>query len=284
MTRPDGISVLTLTSAGRQRHLDHLIGALIRSERHPDELVLTQMGGRAPWVPQCLPFPATIVPATDRCRSLGGARNAAARAAGYEKLVFLDVDCIPSRSLVGAYGRALERSNGIVMGPVRYLPSRARLPTSDLDLRSISSEHPQRTCPVGRGTQAEDRYELFWSLSFATRASIFLELGGFDASLEGYGGEDTDLAFQARAAGVPLTWVAEAESFHQFHPKSDPPIEHVDSIVRNARTFRRKWGTWPMEDWLEGFAELGLVDWDPEANKLRVKDRGGGDQEDRRSL
>ena len=75
----------------------------------------------------------------------------------------------------------------------------------------------------------------------------------------GYGGEDTDFGRTALAAGVGLGWVGAARAFHQHHPVSSPPVEHLDAILRNGRLYHRRWGRWPMTGWLEAFEEQGLV-------------------------
>ena len=84
-------------------------------------------------------------------------------------------------------------------------------------------------------------------------------VGGFDETYTGYGGEDTDFGQRARAAGLDLQWVGGADAYHQHHPVSDPPVEHLDDILRNGRRFADRWGFWPMEGWLRAFAERGLV-------------------------
>jgi hypothetical protein len=53
--------------------------------------------------------------------------------------------------------------------------------------------------------------------------------------------------------------VGGAHAFHQFHPTADPPVQHVDDIVRNARVFHRRWGWWPMQGWLAGFEQAGMI-------------------------
>ena len=40
---------------------------------------------------------------------------------------------------------------------------------------------------------------------------------------------------------------------------SDPPVEHVADIVRNANLFHERWGWWPMAGWLEAFDARGLA-------------------------
>ena len=73
------------------------------------------------------------------------------------------------------------------------------------------------------------------------------------------GGEDTDLGRTAIARGVGLGWVGGARAYHQHHPVSSPPVEHLDDILRNGRLFHERWGEWPMTGWLEEFERRGLV-------------------------
>ena len=116
----------------------------------------------------------------------------------------------------------------------------------------------------------ESRVELFWSLAFAVAPATHARVGGFDPGYVGYGAEDTDYAFRARAAGVPLAWVGDAWAHHQHHPVSSPPVEHLSDIARNARRFRARWGTWPMRGWLTAFADTGLIRWHEQGTSLEV--------------
>lgn len=40
-----------------------------------------------------------------------------------------------------------------------------------------------------------------------------------------------------------------------------PPVRHLDVILSNAAIFHRRWGEWPMTTWLQGFADLGLLEY-----------------------
>ena len=86
----------------------------------------------------------------------------------------------------------------------------------------------------------------------------------------GYGGEDTDLAFRLRQHGVALRWCPFAEAVHLYHPVEEPPVSHLHDIVANARRFHRRWGIWPMPNWLGAFAEAGLVRWERDGEVLEV--------------
>ena len=196
---------------------------------------------------------------------LARARNAGAEAAfegGADLVVFLDVDCLASRTLLSGYEEAATEHTGadLLCGPVSYLPplEPGRTAYSDADLLA-ARPHPERPAP-GPGEIMPCRdMRLFWSLSFATDRATWSRVGGFDEAYMGYGAEDTDLGQRAATAGVRCWWVGSAVAYHQWHPVSDPPVEHLESIVRNANIFRHRWGWFPMEGWLEAFEQRELA-------------------------
>lgn len=259
----------------RTEHLANVLRGLARQSRIPDEVVVVVMGGQDPEgrVPELgLPLTYVRMPVTDGQLPLASARNTGAETASADRLIFLDVDCIPGAELVGRYADALDVHELLLMGEVRYLePDATAERWDEAVLRRRSQPHPARIAPGTEGLILTDRHELFWSLSFAVRRDTFLTtIGGFDPALDGYGGEDTDLAFTARAQGVPLAWLGAAVAYHQHHETFAPPLQHLASIVANATVFRRKWGVWPMEGWLTAFHELGLVWFDPEDDRLEL--------------
>ncbi|UXA13477.1 glycosyltransferase family 2 protein [Mycobacterium sp. SMC-8] len=263
-------AVITIVH-GRHRHLraqirglqcstepvdDHVVVALgdpdvvavAESERHPGYVVSC---------PAAAPLP------------LARARNAGARSAldrGAELLIFLDVDCIPSAVLTGRYraaARRAEHRDALLCGPVTYLPPAG---PAGYDLATLDDHrrpHAARPSPPDGTVLPTTDYALFWSLSFAVRAGTWDRIGGFCEEYVGYGGEDTDFGQCAAARGVPMCWVGGAHAFHQHHPVENPPVRHLDDIVRNAHIYHRRWGTWPMGGWLDAFAEQGLISRDP---------------------
>jgi N-acetylglucosaminyl-diphospho-decaprenol L-rhamnosyltransferase len=196
---------------------------------------------------------------------LAAARNLGVRTAlerGADVVVLLDVDCLAGHRLVEAYAEVVTaRPRWIWSGPVTYLPPAPPdgYPEDPAELAAWDAPHPARPCPApGELVHSVDP-DLFWSLSFAVAASTWRHLGGFCEDYVGYGGEDTDLARTALALGIGLGWVGGARAFHQHHPVSSPPVEHLDDILRNGRLFHERWGEWPMGGWLEEFERRGLV-------------------------
>lgn len=196
-------------------------------------------------------------------RNLARTRNATAGAAiddGADFLIFIDADCIPGPDLVAGYVDAYRRRPGFFYcGPVTYLDPP---PPGGYNLAELPvAPHAARPNP-GPGellTGTDEQWNLFWSLSFATDAAMWQSSGGFDESFTGYGGEDTDFAYRQRELGRRICWVGGAHAFHQWHPVSSPPWEHLDDILVNAARFHGKWGVWPMGGWLREFEKAGAI-------------------------
>ncbi|WP_375483123.1 glycosyltransferase family 2 protein [uncultured Jatrophihabitans sp.] len=197
---------------------------------------------------------------------VAAARNAGAAealAAGATELVFLDVDCLPAPDLLEHYTEALTRhTDAVLCGPVTYLPPLAGRDWRVDDPTLLRAPHAARPDPAPGAVLPLDA-ALFWSLSFALTAGTWARLGGFWAGYVGYGAEDTDFGVHVVTSGVPLLMVGGADAYHQHHPVSRPPVEHVDDIVRNSEVYLRRNGSLPMSGWLDAFAADGLVETGP---------------------
>ncbi|WP_260853258.1 glycosyltransferase family 2 protein [Kocuria palustris] len=266
-TRPvaatrSSLHVVTVCSIGRRGHLLRQLEAVRRWL--PDAVHHTVQIGPEPFD---VPGSRGLERTGPGPVNLAAARNAAGDAAardGAEVIVFLDADCVPGPELGPAYAAAAAEHPGVLCGPVTYLRAEDR--GCELSrLPALRSPHPARPDPpageVRRASPAQR--VLFWSLSFALTSATWRELrrrfGGFCERFTGYGGEDTDFAMSLAHEGIPLQWVGGADAFHQWHPVSSPPVEHLDDILRNGEVFARRWGWWPMEGWFEAFEQRGLV-------------------------
>lgn len=264
------MSVLTIVR-NRTGHLAKLIEGLERSTRLPAELIVVDMGSTPPVAVTETAFPIEIHRLAAERLPLAASRNLAARHAVSEKLLFLDVDCIPMAGLIEEMSSALAEHAALICAEVLYLgPEDARGPWNEEDLKRRAKPHPVRPFPAS-GVRREDNAGLFWSLAFGIEKSRFSALGGFDEAFTGYGAEDTDFGFRVQAAGIPLLFMGGAGAFHQHHGSEDPPLGHFDDIVRNAQLFRARWNFWPMEGWLRTFADRGLIEFGP--NTLTVISR-----------
>jgi hypothetical protein len=257
------IAVLTVASAARRAHLERQRAVL--AEVAPDVVrVEAFLDAELPDGIRDAGTRTLHVPPGPQGLRVGAGRNAAAASAiadGAQLLVFLDVDCLPGPEIFARYAdAAAAHPDAVLAGPVTYLASVQR--PEVVDLPSVTRPHRARPAlPAGETRIADAReYDLFWSLSFAVTPATWERLGGFHDAYEGYGAEDTDLAWTARAVGVPLVWTGGADAYHQWHPVSSPPWQHLDDILRNGAAFHRRWGVWPMGGWIEAFAAAGAIE------------------------
>jgi GT2 family glycosyltransferase len=261
---------------GRHRHLlrQH---ASLASGTLPDHYVVVAMDDPAveAWTTTCEPHPQVIrAPQDPRGLPLAAARNAGFTRAlelGAEVLIGLDVDCLVGSATVGAYRAVVsDRPDVLWSGPTTYLPVTAR-DCDPADLDALDDPHPARPSPA-RGTQwVGGNPDHFWSLSFASHATAWQAVGGFCERYAGYGAEDTDLAHTWQHSGRTLGWVGDARTYHQYHPTQEPPVQHLDDILRNGAIFAERWGRWPMGGWLTEFETRGLVDPTPDGGWVRSR-------------
>ena len=251
------LSVLTLVR-GRRDHLVNLIAGLSASTQQPDELVIAYMQDEPhAGLPETA-FPVRMVLVPGEPMPLAAARNRAAEEARGETLVFLDVDCIPSPTLIARYAETA--GEGVRLGEVLYLPAGAvdnGVDAAKLDRLGV--RHPAKPAIAPDEIRPTPNHGELWGLSFALSAADWRAAGGMDERYVGYGAEETDFAARLERAGVPMAWVGGARAWHQHHAVHVPPYQHFDAILRNATLFRATWGRWCMDYWLGQFVDRGMI-------------------------
>jgi len=283
--RPNGATRIVVVTVVRGRH-DHLRAqhrSLAAGRRPPDHVVVVAMAdpevagivASGPLADRTSVLPVEAGPRLPLARARNTGAGAALSADPTALLIFLDVDCLVGPGLVEGYFDAWQRTRvgrNLFAGTVGYLPPPDG-PTYDERQIAGTPPHPARPIPAPREVLAAPDLRLFWSLSFALDGPTWRAVGGFDEAYDGYGAEDTDFGQRAQGAGARMWWVGDAHAFHQWHPVSRPPVEHLADIVRNANRFHDRWGWFPMEGWLDDFARAGLVDWEPARGRLALTER-----------
>lgn len=264
------VSVLTLNK-NRTSHLTNLIKGLNRSSKMPDELIIVDMSDNpvkfsSPY------FPIKTIHLTSPDLELSKMRNLAANTAKSEKLLFLDVDCIPSYNFVDIMSDILDKYKEPLSVKVIYLPENCIdneaefLPTEAVLLQKGASLH--RYFNPNKDMIAS--FESFWTLAFAVRKSIFEEIGGFCEDFKGWGGEDTEFAYRAQTKNIKHRMIGKTKVFHQHHAVGDFPFVHFRSIVANAKTFYDIWGVWIMQEQLNLFKEHGYIDFNEKHSTIEI--------------
>lgn len=255
---------LIITVSGRLDHLKNQLKGVKSCIVAPSEIIIVAINEPELMLGEFSELPIQIIRLEGDQKKLpiAKARNRGVRGAKYDSLFFLDVDCIPDETYFDEMASYIN-DNRVLMGTPYYLP-KGEPPIVDFT-KAIS--HPHR--PEITQSRSEIDFNLFWSLCFAMTRKCFDNVGGFDENFLGYGGEDTDFAWSLRDAGMEF-WLVTARVYHQQHPVSIPPLGHLQAIVNNSNYFFTKRGVWIMENWLEAFTIMGLIDWNQKSTEIRL--------------
>jgi hypothetical protein len=170
------------TAHGRTLHLRRQLDGLSRSARLPDVHIVVAIDD--PAVSEVVAASGSPAHVVHRENGPGPLAVASARNIGALKaldhnadlLVFLDVDCIPGRNMLGRYHEAVvdpEHRPALLCGPVTYLPPLQDGEGYPVALEHVINPHPARPAPRAGEVIATADYALFWSLSFALTASTW---------------------------------------------------------------------------------------------------------------
>lgn len=227
--RPPMVSVV-VPYYDAQHLLDLLLTALTLQTHPADrmEVVVADDGSPRPPDVGALAglLPVTVVGQPDLGRRPAAARNLGATAATGDVLVFLDGDTIPTPGYVEAIGRLPALlPDALVSGHRRHADLAPLTPAQLRGWFTGDAAGPQETpAPAWLselyrrtgGLVVDDRrtYEGVISAVMACPARLFDEIGGFDRTIDMYGGEDWELAYRVQNAGAVLAHAPHAHAWH----------------------------------------------------------------------
>lgn len=137
------------------------------------------------------------------------ARNAGAKAANGEIIVFIDSDCISQPDFLEKLTAPLKSGDAdTAKGAYK---TRQKSPAA----RFAQLEFEERYARLSR----QPRIDFVDSYAMAIRKSMFDESGGFDGSFPRADNEDVDLSYRLGKLGARMVFVPDAVVFHQ-HPQS----------------------------------------------------------------
>ena len=206
--------------------------AALESQTYPRgmfEVVIVDDGSRTPpEPPRSTPFDIMVVRQKRRGFGLARARNAGARAAAHDLLVFLDQDMLPEAGWLAAHARWHHAAGDLLtQGAYAYVDvddvEPAGIRERPGSLRELFAGRPADPSFVephlsrtrGLTTRDDDLFRVLSGANLGIGRAFFELLGGFDESFTRWGGEDTEIGWRAWTRGGVLAPVPDAFTWHQ---------------------------------------------------------------------
>ena len=189
------------------------------------EAVVVDDGSRPPLARPDSALDLRVVRLEDRGFGLARARNAGARAAAKDILIFLDADIVAAPGLVAAHARWHHAiADALTLGFCRSVAA-AGIDADDIRVAGPAALFADRPGDppwnahhmAGTGEMTARRDDLFRAVTgnnFGISRAFFEEAGGFDETFERYGGEDTEFGYRVQARGGLLVPVRAAAGWH----------------------------------------------------------------------
>lgn len=223
------------------------------------------------------PFPVSVV-RLERALAFGAGRgrNAAARAASGDLLMFLDADIVPERQVVASYARwFIDRTDVMAMGLCRFVDMEeltdeefcrlvaedglgAHFDGNEIDDQEWREKTFRRTDDLR--IEAVDAFRIVVGATFAITDAQYWAAGGFrELGIRGI--EDTEFGYRVHANGAVMVLDRDAVHWHQGRRNMNLDRNSTSSRRSRWQNFWRALGKDPIRHEREPYVERLLPVW-----------------------
>lgn len=222
------LSVIVLTSPGRESNLQACLQAIERQTAVPDEIILIDDGSEGgERVAKSFDLPLAYHWRPNDAR-LAWSRNQGARMASRRGLVFVDSDAILNPLALASYAAALDElpEHAIFGYHANVREATDLYPSAILNGLTVHAEDQRFPWIAGKGLTVHPHLlqrpmDFAWSCNFALRAEVFWAVGGFaEERFSGWGYEDVDLGYRLSDAGAAIYFSLDAWAETLPHSRS----------------------------------------------------------------
>jgi GT2 family glycosyltransferase len=200
----------------------------------------------AAWAPR---FPHGIQHVTQEKKGFRRARilNRAIHVSRFDRVIFLDMDCLPHRDFVGNHLAYLQTGTAITGRRVDI--SRDAVPTTEqIRERGLGFSPPAllRLWLQGKAKRIEHGFvsPIFYEsthaaligCNFSLHKSDLQSLNGFNEEFEGWGGEDTELDLRLHFMGAKIRNLRnKVIEYHLTHEHREVDAHQVEAVLQRTR-------------------------------------------------
>ncbi len=214
--------------------------AALRDQRHPANLVQVVVADDGSAAPPVLPPGVEMVTHPDRGFRVARIRNLAARVARHEVLVFLDADTTPEPDYLARITRLPGTlPEAVVVGRRRHADLAGVPPGADVRFAGLARvlDEPawlRQAYRDSRDLLDADEMSFRFVIGAVSACSrwLFEQTGGFDETIESYGGEDWEWAHRAWTRGAVLAHEPLAVAWHDGPDRASRPGWGADRTGR----------------------------------------------------
>lgn len=185
------------------------ISSLMEQTKKPDEIIVVDDGSSDDTKKIIKSF-SGIVPIEQPHLGPAAARNAGAKKAKGDILLFTDADCVTDHEWVSAMSKPFENKE------IAGVQGRYKTAQKNLMAKFVQLEIEDRYDRMRK----REYIDFIGSYAAGYRKDIFLKHGGFDKSFSMASGEDPEISFKLAKAGHKMVFNEKAIVYH----------EHVDSL------------------------------------------------------
>jgi GT2 family glycosyltransferase len=254
---PPRLSVVVPT-VGRPRSLARCLDALAAQDvEAPFEVVVVDdaPSGSRPSV--VAPHPARLIDGGGR--GAAAARNAGARVARGDVLLFLDDDLVPAPDLVRRH--LAHHDGGADLIVIGRCPPRPPRPSLTDRAGALWWEDRFREMAESAALTFSD----VLSGNTSVRRALFLSLGGFEDGLGALRREDWHWGIQSLEAGVPVAFDPHAIAVHEFAVTARERIAAVYAEGRGDAVIARRW-----PEFAHALPDVGSGGWRPKRSVVAL--------------
>lgn len=207
-----------------ENHLQACLDALLQQTIHPEEIIVVDDGSTDGTRTIAESF-SLVTYLTQKNQGPAKARNAGAKKASGDIILFIDSDCVPEKNWLEEMLKPFEDEN--VVGVQGAYKTKQKSLTARFDQLDIEYRYERM--------KKKETIDWIGTYSAAYKRKVFLDARGFDETFPKASGEDSELSYRLAERGMILKFAPTAIVYHT----------HPDSLIHYLRVkfFRAYWRT-----------------------------------------